>query len=81
MEYSFKEIRSLVKKLSKNASVNPDDFHTPQTGKVIRTPKGYYALIPPIYRPPIIFTIHMPWRQAQEEERVQQPAQPGSQPE
>lgn len=26
--------------------MNPDDFHAPQVGKVIRTPRGYFAFIP-----------------------------------
>ena len=35
--------------------MNPDDFRAPQAGKVIRTPKGYYAFIPSDLPPDLFF--------------------------
>ena len=35
--------------------MNPADFHAPQTGKVIRTTKGYFAFIPAPLPPEIVF--------------------------
>ncbi len=35
--------------------MNPTDFRAPQAGKVIRTPKGYFAFIPAPLPPDIVF--------------------------
>jgi Fic family protein len=35
--------------------MNPDDFRAPQAGKVIRTPKGYFAFIPSHLPPDLVF--------------------------
>ena len=35
--------------------MNPEDFHAPQAGKVIRTPRGYFAFIPAPLPPDLIY--------------------------
>ena len=35
--------------------MNPEDFHAPQVGKVIRTPRGYFAFIPAPLPPDLIY--------------------------
>jgi len=39
--------------------MNPDDFHAPQAGKVIRTPGGYFAFIPTPLPPDIVFDVRL----------------------
>ncbi|MBP6748969.1 MAG: Fic family protein [Xanthomonadaceae bacterium] len=36
--------------------MRPDDFHAPQTGRVMRTAQGYYAFVPAPPPPPIEYT-------------------------